>query len=225
MRYLTATTLLLCFVSPSTLHAISNGWPASVFEPAVSHEKPPIRLTTTLIGQRYCREPGSDTSANLRMKLRLRYTNEAQHAVILYKYDNTISREMVSSNATDARAQRYVWDLALTTVTGGKREIIETVTPSRSFCVLRSGQFYEAEQETTIFVRRTRNGKESDGLPPGAYFLQVIVSTWPESVSLADHLGDRWQAIGTLWSAGLKSEPMPFKIHEKRREVNCQAVD
>jgi hypothetical protein len=155
------------------------------------------------------------------MKLRLRYTNEAQHPVILYKHDNTISREMVSSNLADARAQSYVWDLALTTVTGGKRETIETATPSMSFSILRPGQFYEAEQEITLFVRRTRNGKESDGLPPGDYFLQVIVSTWPESFSLAEHLGDRWQAFGTLWSGALKSEPMPFKIDERRRVVNC----
>jgi hypothetical protein len=210
---------VLC--SPSTLHAISNAYPASVLQQAATQERLPVRLTTTLISQRYCKEPGNDMSANLRMKLRLRYTNQAQQSVILYKYDNTISRAMVSKSPIDAVAQRYVWDLMLTTVTGGKEETIESATPGTSFTVLQPGQFYEAQEEITVFVRRGRNGKESDGLPPGDYFLQVVVSTWPESVSLAEGLRKRWQAIGLLWSGGLKSEPAAFRVDEKRREVNC----
>lgn len=220
IRYLTAAILLMCFVSPSTLLAICNGWRTSAV-PRASEEKLPVRLTTTPISQRYCKEPGSDTSANLRMKLRLRYTNQAQQSVILYKYDNTVSRAVVSKSPIDALEQRYMWDMALTTVTGGKKEMLESATPGTSFTVLHPGQFYEAEEEITIFVRRTHNGKESDGLPPGDYFLQVIVSTWPESVSLAESLRKRWQAIGLLWSGALKSEPAPFRINEKRREINC----
>jgi hypothetical protein len=188
----------------------------------VTEEKLPLGLTTALISKRYCKEPGSDTSANLRMKLRLRYTNQARQSVILYKYDNTISRAVVSKSPMDALAHRYVWDLTLTTVTDGKKDTRERATPGTSFTVLQPGQFYEAEGEITIFVRQAQNGKESDGLPPGDYFLQVIVSTWPDSVSFAESLRKRWQAIGLLWSGALKSEPMPFMIDEKRRGVNCR---
>ena len=155
------------------------------------------------------------------MKLRLRYTNQAQQSVILYKYDNTISRTVVSKSPIDALAQRYIWDMAITTVTGGKKETLESATPGASFTVLYPGQFYDAKGEITVFVRRTINSKESDGLLHGDHFLQVIVSTWPESVSLAASLHKRWQAIGLLWSGTLKSEPMPFRINEKWREVNC----
>ena len=201
---------------------MSNKREIGAFERAKSvQETPPLRLTMSLISSRYCREPGSDTSVNLRLKLRLRYTNVGQQPLILYKYDNTILRTMVSRDPADASNQRYVWDMSSTTVTGGKDVRTESAVPGTSFSVLTSGQYYEAEQETTVFVRGKSNGNESDGLAPGKYFLEVIVGTWPESLDLANLLRDRWQANGLLWSNALKSETMAFTIDGKRKEVNC----
>lgn len=210
--------------SLSALHTISDKSETGVFEQAKPVlEVSRLRLTTSLVSSQYCKEPGSDTSINLRLKLRLQYTNLGQQPLILYKYDNSISRTMVSRDPADAFNQRYLWDMSLTTVTGGKDVTIESAAPSTSFSVLAPGQFYETETETTVFVRRKINGGESDGLAPGQYLLQVIVSTWPESGDLAKRLSERWQANGLLWSKPLKSEPMAFKIHAKRKEVNCSS--
>jgi hypothetical protein len=114
-----------------------------------------------------------------------------------------------------------VWDFSLTTVTGGKDATIDSPVPSASFVILRPGQSFDGEAEVTVFVRRGRASKESDGLLPGKYILQVSVSTWPESESLAERLTKRWQGIGTLWFGDLTSETMQLKIDKHRSVVNC----
>jgi hypothetical protein len=95
--------------------------------------------------------------------------------------------------------------------------------PSDLFVILRPKQSFEAEEETTILVRRDNTGGESDGLLAGQYVLQVSVSTWPESESFAETLRNRWQDIGVLWSSDITSSPMPFKIEKDRRLENCSS--
>jgi hypothetical protein len=222
--YLIATTVLPFFVSLSGLTQVSNACKSCDYEHSYApREKQPLRLTSNLISQRYCREPDSENSDNLRMKLQLRYVNSGPHPLILYKYDNTVSRTMVSRDPADATVERYIWDLSLTTVTGGKNVTIDSLAPSSSFCVLPSNQSFETEVETTIFVSRADNSVESDGLPPGEYFLQVVVSTWPHSESLAERVRDRWRAFGLLWSDDIKSEPMQFRIDSDRPTRDCSA--
>jgi hypothetical protein len=179
------------------------------------------RLTTTVLVQRYCKETGSDVSDNLRIKLRLRYTNAGSQALILYKYENTVFREMISRDPLEATAHRYVWDFSLTTVTGGKDPRLDSLVPSASFVILRPGQIFDSEAEITVFVRRGRESRESDGLLPGEYILQVSVSTWPESQSLGERLRKRWQGIGALWFGDLTSEPMRLKIEKNRKVLDC----
>jgi hypothetical protein len=183
-------------------------------------KKLPLRLKTSVLGQRYCKEPGSDVSDNLRLRLRLQYINVGQDQLILYKHDNTVFREMISHDPQEAMENRYIWDLSLMVITTND-EMINSQVPGTSFVLLPSGHSLEAETEVTIFAKRSSKGKESDGLPPGEYFLQVSVSTWPESAGFAEILRNRWQSFGTLWSSSITSEPMPFKIEGNRKVMNC----
>ena len=169
-------------------------------------------LTTRVLSSRYDREPGNDTSANLRVKLRLRYTNVGLHSLILYRHDNTVFRQMTSLNLSDAESQRYVSDMSLTVATEGMHVSVDDQVPNASFVVLASGQFYETDAEVTVFVRRGAVSNESDGLLPGQYALQIAVSTWPESDDLAERLRSRWRRIGVLWSKDLISLPMSFTV-------------
>jgi hypothetical protein len=216
-----AATFLFCSSLFSGSQGTSTRPPGMVAQTDAAAAKLPPRLTINVLTQRYCKEPGSDTSDNLRMKLRLRYTNAGTRPLILYKHQNTVFREMISRNPLDAAAHRYVWDFSLTQVTGGKDSTIDGPVPNSSFAVLRPGQFFDGEAEITIFVRRGRTSKEPDGLLPGAYFLQVSVSTWPETASMAERLRKRWQGIAPLWFHDLTSEPAQFKIEKNRKVVGC----
>lgn len=216
-----AATFLFCSSLISGSHGTSTTPPGMLAQTDAAAGELPLRLTINILTQRYCEEPGSDTSDNLRMKLRLRYTNAGTRPLIMYKHENTVFREMISRNPLDAAAHKYVWDFSLTQVTGGKDSTIDSPVPSSSFAVLRPGQFFDGEAEITVFVRRGRTSKESDGLLPGEYFLQVSVSTWPETAILAERLRNRWESIGTFWFHDLTSEPVQFKIEKDRKVVSC----
>ena len=219
--HLFAATSLLCSSLISGLNGTSTTPTRAVEQPQDAEKVLPLRLTTSVLARRYCKEPGSDVSENLRIKLRLRYANAGSKPVILYKHENTVFQEMISRDPMDAAAHRYVWDFSLTTVTGGKDSTIDSPVPSSSFAILRPGQSFDGEAEITVFVRRGRTGKESDGLLPGKYILQIRISTWPESENLAERLSKRWQHIGTLWFGDLTSEIMDLTIDKHRKVVNC----
>lgn len=182
----------------------------------------PLRLTTNVLSQRYCREEGSDSSDNLRLKLRLQYTNVGSEPLIIYKHENSVFREMVSRNAADAAAHKYLWDFSVTSVTEGRLPTLDRGLPEdRLFVVLRPAQAFEGEAEITVFVRRGLAGNQSDGLLAGDYLLEVSVSTWPVSQDLAELLRQRWKGIGLLWFRDLNSEPMLFRIEKNPKLENC----
>jgi hypothetical protein len=173
-----------------------------------------LRLTTSVVESRYEKERGNNSSANLRLKLQLRYLNVGSKSLILYKHDNTVFRQMISRSVSEAESQRYLSDLSLTTVTDGAPGLRDTAVPTSHFIVLPAGGFYETETDLTIFVRRGGSDKESDGLAPGEYALLVSVSTWPDEASLADRLRNRWNELGILWSKNVTSLPMPFTVED-----------
>jgi hypothetical protein len=221
-----AVNFLLCSALILGLQDTFTTSPKTFAQAYGSRDEVPIRVTTTVLSQRYCKEPGSDVSTNLRMRLRLRYTNVGTQPLILYKHENTVFREMISRDPSAAAARKYVWDFSLTVVNEGKNAIVDTSVPSSSFIVLRPAQVFDAEAEVTIFVRGGAGvGNDSDGLLPGDYILQVSVSTWPDSEPLGKLLRTRWQNIGLLWFHDLTSEPMLFRIEKKQELEKCSAKD
>src|SRR6266571_4577524 len=60
--------------------------------------KPPLELTTELIGQNYC--GASSDSAQLEMKLRLRYANVGNQKLILYKGHDLFYQTRIRSALT-----------------------------------------------------------------------------------------------------------------------------
>lgn len=220
---LLTASLLLCSSLSSGSHCTSLTTPGTFAQTEGGEGELPLRLTIKIVALRYCKELGSDTSDNLKIRLLLRYTNCGSGPLILYKHQNTVFREMISRSTLDAAAHKYAWDFSLTQVTGGRDSTIDSPIPGSSFAVMRPTQFFDSEEEITVFVRRGRTDNESDCLLPDDYFLQVGVSTWPETASLAEHLSKRWQSIGALWFHDLTSEPVQFKIEKNRKVLDCTA--
>jgi hypothetical protein len=218
-----ATIMLLCSSLISGLRGASTTIRRTPAQISSAEKADPLQLTTSIVAQRYCKNPDSDVTDSIQITLRLRYTNTGSRPLILYKHENTIFRQMISRDLLDAAARRYVWDLSLTVVTGGGGAKIDGQVPSDLFVILRPKQSFEAEEETTVLVRRGDTGGESDGLQAGQYVLQVSVSTWPESDSVAETLRNRWRDIGVLWSSNITSSPKPFKIERNRRLENCSS--
>src|SRR5262245_61743600 len=166
--YLLATTIATITLLCSSLVSELRGAPTAIrrtpAQISSAEKADPLQLTTSIVAQRYCKNTDSDVTDSLRITLRLRYTNTGSRPLILYKHENTIFRQLISRDLLDAAARRYVWDLSLTVVTGGRDPKIDGQIPGDLFVILLSKQSFEAEGETTILVRRGDKGEESDGL-------------------------------------------------------------
>lgn len=98
-------------------------------------------------------------------------------------------------------------------------------TPDLSrFVVLRQGEVYESEERISIpthlvSMPRARPFPEIN-LSGGTHLLQVVVGTWPY-VADPKPLRKEWKGKGFLWTDGLLSEPMPFKLDKDEPITNC----
>lgn len=184
-------------------------------------EQEPLRLTTTILSQRYCKE--NDEFDTLKISLSLRYTNIGRDRLILYKESNLIYRVMVSNTLEDAAARRFVLDNVLTIYTeeSNKTSIINDRIPDKSFVILPPGRSYITT--SGVYIAAIRKGGNFPGtLRPGNYILQVKVYTWPKPKEVAEKIRLNWRPSGNLWSESILSAPMMFKVKEQRLVVNCQ---
>lgn len=180
----------------------------------------PLRLTTSIVEQRYCRN--DDGSLALSLRLRLRYTNVGHQPVILYKGSKLIHRHTTSRDLKDAEAGQFTSDYSLTIYSGGGIEINESSLDSL-FVTLQPEAPYEREALNVVVLPVTSGaaGTAPATLRPGEYVLQVTTSTWPESEELAQELRTRWQQRGLLWTDVVTSMPMPFKVEEPGCVSGC----
>lgn len=221
MRYsCLVIALLLCFKAI----AISSLQPGATTsnEAAESRDMPqeqPLRLTTSITGQRYCEADGEVDA--LQINLKLRYTNTGEEPIILDKGSYTIFRAMVSHNPEEAEAKQYVTDIhySIYSLQDGKTRVYGE-TPDTSFVVLKPGDCYEIEGAVTLTALRG-DLKLRGHLGPGKYVLQVMAATWNETESLAKKLRVRWRQGGILWYGNITSEPMPFEVNENRSVISC----
>jgi hypothetical protein len=56
---------------------------------------------------------------------------------------------------------------------------------------------------------------------PGPHTLQLIVSTWYQSLKLAEKLRQQWQREGFLWSQPLFSVPLKLTIDKPSGTLSC----
>jgi hypothetical protein len=205
---------LLSGTSTGTYGAAPSGGPG--LGQRTRQIRPPaeLRLTTNILEQKYC------TGNQLRMKLRLTFTNAGSGPLILFKYGSVIYRRMVSADAKAAAARRYKDDVHMNAFLFFNFEIAEEPTPGDLYVVLKPGEVYETDKDLITYVSGGAEQKIKY-LPPGDYVLQIQVSTWTESPELADRMRERWKEFGAFWTRNVTSAPMPLRVEGNRAEVKC----
>lgn len=172
-----------------------------------------LQLSTTVLTQEYC---GRD---DLRLRLRLRFTNVGSEPLIVYRYSLAISRQMISRSYNDALEHRYLKDLE-PFVDPMLPQPADAATPDdRLLVTLKPGETHEVDNDVHVFVF-DGSKRSADFLRPGHYFLQITVPTWWFSRESADRLAERWRDRGFLWTQDLTSLPMPIDI-EKSPVTQC----
>ncbi len=178
--------------------------------------KEKLQLTTSIIDQKYCHTG----SPSLRIKLQLNYKNEGRRSVILYKGSSLIFRYLISRNRKAATARDYVQDVQLELTSLDETEHFNTPNPGDDFVILRPNGFYRTEADVDLPIEDAAN-PNPDFLRAGTYFLQINVSTWNESGSLARKLRYRWRQTGALWFNSVRSQPMSFTVEKDPKIVDC----
>jgi hypothetical protein len=172
------------------------------------------RLELQEIERTYC---GGD---QLRLGLRLKFTNVGRRPLVLYKLAGRIFQEMVSKSEREAAAGHYKKISHNLPVTYRNFEIPVESTPGELYVVLQPGESHEVTRRVIVFVGTERKAK-SHQLKPGVYFYQVKVSTWSDSQALADQLRENWTGIGDFWTSDVTSQPMRLTIDARHSDVPC----
>lgn len=211
--------LLLGYFSGTIINAKPPTANFGANEPSDVQQASQIRLTTSIVSQKYC--DGDAEVDVLQMRLQLCYTNVGKQRLIFYKNGNLILRQMVSRNLRAATAGQYELDGSITTLTSDDLKDVEEPVPGTAFVILQPGDTYKTKADIAIAVADTNLKQITGTLTAGDYLLQVTVGTWPELRSLGDKLHKRWRGSGFLWLDPITSTPMPFKVNKKRSAVTC----
>lgn len=178
--------------------------------------KDELLLTASVVEQRYC-ESGVK---QLRLKLRLSYSNAGKRRLIMLKGGTSIFKHLISTDLQAAAAGRHKEVTHLSGFVIFDPALTEEPSPGELYTVLGPGDTYETEKDSIIFVS-DETEKPARFLPPGDYHLQVQVSTWPESKELADKLRDRWKDVGFFWTRPVTSAPVPFRVERSISNAPC----
>jgi hypothetical protein len=175
-----------------------------------------LQLTTSIVDQKYC------AADYLRLTLKLHYTNLSSRPIILYKYSMVIDRQMISRDVQAAAAKHYEEDVSPMVHPIGMQAPLDGPMPSPSvFVILMPGETYDVETQAHLPFLYDGTNDIDESLTAGDHILQVRVRTWYESRQQAATLRRRWIEHGHLWSEGVVSSPMPFRIERNRLLVTC----
>jgi hypothetical protein len=193
--------------------------PAIAFGGQTKLPKQPVELTVEIISQNYCAV--SLDSAQLEMNLKLRYANVGNQKLILYKGHDLFYQTRILS-AFEGGARPYEVLFLNSRYFDEQFESVDQASPGKIFVTLPPGAIYEREMMVGIAIVSERVARGNFAIREGAHTLQLIVSTWYKSRSLAQKLRQQWQRKGLLWFDPLVSAPVRFVDRRPGSLAPCQ---
>jgi hypothetical protein len=182
--------------------------------------KPPLQLTVEIVSQSYCAV--TSASSALEMKLKLRYRNVGSQKIILYKGHDLFYQSKIRSAPGNGAGPYEVW-VVNSRYFDEEVEPIDQTSPSKAFLSLRPGAVYEKEIVIGVGVVDDKVERGDSSIRVGDHTLQLNVSTWYKSRSLAQKLREEWQRKGLLWSDPLVSAPISFVAQRPRLTAPCKS--
>lgn len=182
--------------------------------------KPPLELTSKIVSQNYCAV--TSNFASLDIKLKLRYRNTGSQKIILYKGHDLFYQTRIRSAPGNTAGPYEVW-VVNSRYFDEEVEPIDQTSPSKVFLGLPRGAAYDREIMIGVGVVNDKVERGDSSIRAGDHTLQLIVSTWYKSRSLAQKLRQEWQQKGLLWSEPLFSTPIHFAAQRPRLLAPCKS--
>jgi hypothetical protein len=181
--------------------------------------KPPLELTVAIVSQSYCAMTADASS--LEMIVKLRYRNVGSQRLILYKGHDLFFQTRIRSAPGNAAGPYEVWVLN-SRYFDEEFEPIEQSSPGRVFLALPPGAVYEREIMIGVGLVSGKAERGDSSINAGDHTLQLSVSTWYKSRSLAQKLRQQWQRKGLLWFDPLASAPIRFVARRPGSLMPCR---
>lgn len=181
--------------------------------------KSPLELTAAIVSQSYCAVTAD--SASLQMKVKVRYRNVGSQRLILYKGHDLFFQTRIRSAPGNTAGPYEVWVLN-SRYFDEEFEPIDQNSPGRVFLTLPPGAVYEREIVIGVGLVSGKVERGDSTINSGDHTLQLSVSTWYKSRSLAEKLRQQWQRKGLLWFDPLASAPIRFAAHRPNLTPPCR---
>jgi hypothetical protein len=175
-----------------------------------------------LISQKYC--PGDADLFSVNFKLRVKYENHTDKALILDKQiGKNYDRVILGKSKEDLAAGNYEYDLILDKF----GEDLSSIKPSKKllrsdFIILSPGQIFESEIGTSVTVQYENTHGVKGAIRSGIHFLQIEFSGW-------NHPGDAsefeksWRKYGHLVTKIIDTEPIEIRVPPNPKvEEKCE---
>lgn len=169
--------------------------------------KQPLELTAEIVSQNYCSI--SQDSASLELKLKLRFRNVGNQKLILYKGHDLFYQTKIRSAPGNPFGPYEVW-VVNSRYFDEEVEAIDRGSPGKVFLTLPPGAVYLKEIMIGVPLVTEKVERGDSAIRRGDHTLQLIVSMWYKSRSLAQKLRQEWQRKGLLWSDPLASPLIHF---------------
>jgi hypothetical protein len=187
---------------------------------AQSKVQQPLELSAEVISESYCAV--NPDSASVELKLRLRYRNVGAKKLILYNGHDLFYQTLIRNMAGSAATLYQVW-VVNSRYFDQEIEPIDQATPSKVFLTLSPGSVYVKETVVGVGLVNTIEGRGDSQIISGEHTLQLIVSTWYKSRSLAEKLRQEWQRKGLLWAEPLVTVPIRFMARRPQSLLPCKS--
>src|SRR5882672_5423097 len=167
----------------------------------------PLELTAEIVSQSYCAVNANSSSVELKLKLRFR--NLGNQKLILYKGHDLFYQTKIRSAPGNPFGPYEVW-VVNSRYFDEEVEAIDQPSPGKVFLTLPPGAVYLREIMIGVPLVTEKVERGDAAIRRGDHTLQLIVSMWYKSRSLAQKLRQEWQRKGLLWSDPLASPLIHF---------------
>jgi hypothetical protein len=182
--------------------------------------KQQLVITASIVSQQYC--ANSPNMTTLQMRLHLRYTNAGNQKLILYGGDDLFYQAKIRAVRAENGARPYEIAVLNARYLEIENEPVEQPAPGKLFVILQPGASYETETTVGIGLVGQSAMRDRHAIIEGEHTLQLIVSTWYRSQSLAEKLRRQWQRKGLLWSSTIASNEITFKAQRPQSPSPCK---
>jgi hypothetical protein len=160
-------------------------------------------------------------SASLQLTLKVQYRNGGADRLILYKGHDLFFQIRIRSAPGNPAGPYEVWVLN-SRYFDEEFEPIDEVSPGRVFTILPPGGIYQREIVIGVGLVRGKVERGDSAINAGDHTLQLSVSTWYKSRTLAQKLRQQWQRKGLLWFDPLASTPIRFTARRPEVIAPCR---